>query len=239
MTGQLIRRFAVATASIGIAVPAVTVALVAARVLLAERRSIRWVPSTTAPPTIAIVVFGAEALPEGPSGELRARLDHGLRLWSAGAAPVIIVSGGIVDSLDEVDTMTEYLMENGVAASAILPGRPGENTRATLRTLRVMSDELHLGPFIGVSSSYHAHRVEAEGRRCGVVVTASAPDDSPEVRNPSVHRARLVTEVVATIAYALPPGVAARVKTGAGSWRHTLPMKAAGQLPLRAPRQPD
>ena len=59
-----------------------------------------------------------------PSAELRARLDHALALWRRGAAPLIVVSGGVDEGLDEVTAMTAYLVGRGVPAVAVVPARP-------------------------------------------------------------------------------------------------------------------
>jgi len=49
------------------------------------------------PKADALVVLGAAAHACGPSGELRARLDHAAILWRSGVAPRVLVSGGVAD----------------------------------------------------------------------------------------------------------------------------------------------
>lgn len=178
-----------------------------------------------APAADALVVFGAAAFASGPSAELRARLDHALALWRRGAAPLIVVSGGVDEGLDEVTAMTAYLVGRGVPAVAVVPARPGATTRQTLRTLRRLGDRR----YVAVSSPYHALRIRAEARRQGLRVAVSAPPSTPETRDAAVYRVRFASELFALVWYALPPHWTSRVATGPGTLRHVLPHVLAGR----------
>jgi len=175
--------------------------------------------------TDAILVFGATVDADGPSAELRARLDHAIALWHAGAAPVVMVSGGVAGGIDEVGAMAAYLREHGMPADRVRAVRPGENTRATLRSVAELGDQR----YVAVSSPYHAHRIGVEARRLGLCVAVSAPSSTPETRHRPSHRVRLAAEVAALAFYALPPGIAARVNTGPGTLRHRIPHFLAGE----------
>jgi len=177
------------------------------------------------PPADALVVFGARVHADGPSAELRARLDHALALWRLGVAPLVIVSGGIDAGIDEVEVMTAYLVGEGVPGDALAPARPGATTRETLRTLRGLGDRR----YVAVSSPYHALRIRAEARRRGLRLTVSAPASTPETRNRALHRAQYVSELLALVWYALPPQLTARVPTGPGTLRHVAPLVLAGR----------
>jgi uncharacterized SAM-binding protein YcdF (DUF218 family) len=174
----------------------------------------------------AIVVFGATATASGPSAELRARLAHAADLWRAGIAPVILVSGGVAAGIDEVDAMTGWLVAHGVPPEAVLPGRPGANTRATVRTIRALG----LRRVVAVSSSSHARRIEAEGRRNGLDIAVASPAATPSTLRDRTRRARFVAEVAGLMWYDLPPVLAARVYTGPGSFRHLLPLVLSGEM---------
>ena len=155
----------------------------------------------------------------------RARLDHALALWRRGAAPLIVVSGGVDEGLDEVTAMTAYLVGRGVPAVAVVPARPGATTRQTLRTLRRLGDRR----YVAVSSPYHALRIRAEARRQGLRVAVSAPPSTPETRDAAVYRVRFASELFALVWYALPPHWTSRVATGPGTLRHVLPHVLAGR----------
>ncbi len=182
----------------------------------------------------AIVVFGCSVLDDGPSSELRARLDHALRLWQDGCAPLLVVSGGVDRGIDEVTVMRRYLEQAGVPPEAIVDGRPGDNTRATVSTMA----DLALGPYVGVSSAYHSRRIESECARQGIDVVMSAPATTPETARPRTHAVRFLTDAVGTLWYAVPPAVTQRVDVG---WlRHEIPQFLTGrERPPRLSGPPD
>jgi uncharacterized SAM-binding protein YcdF (DUF218 family) len=178
----------------------------------------------------AIVVLGATMYEHGPCDELRARLDHAAALWHLGVAPLILATGGVDGDIDEADGMTAYLVARGIPVSALGTARPGATTRESLQTLRRRGG----GPYIMVSSPYHALRILTEARRQGLRVTVSAPPSTPETRRRATHRVRFVSELVATTWYALPQAWTARVSTRPGTVRHVVPGVFTGQAGARA-----
>lgn len=205
-------------------------ALALVRVVRAEADALRPVATSPKPGLQpALVVFGCETLPTGPSLELSARLSHAHQLWQADVAKVIVVSGGVSGNLDEVADMTTFLIDAGVPAKAIVQGRPGGNTRHTIATMARIGTEHSLGPWIAVSTPFHARRIRDEARRVHIDVVVSGPGDSPETLDRAVHRARVITEVIATLYYMLPTSVTSRVRTSTGTLRHRLPLYLAGR----------
>ena len=225
-------RWRAAGAAVGVvaAGAAASATLLVARVLLAERDATRPVILTPTPGHLpALVVFGAETLPSGPSRELASRLSHTVRLWHAGVADVVVVSGGISGDLDEVADMAAFLLDAGLPEKVVREGRPGGNTRQTIATMARMGVEGGLGPWIAVSTPYHARRIRDEARRAGIDVVVSGPADSPETINRAVHRSRVITEAVASVYYLLPTSLTARLRTTTGTLRHSLPLLLAGR----------
>lgn len=217
----------------------VAAAVIAGRVRRAELAASAPVRATGAlpgaagsgpPPADALVVLGASVYEHGPSGELRARLDHALALWRMGVAPVVMVSGGRTGELDEIDAMRAYLVAHGVPDDAVAAVRPSENTRTLLRTLAGRGDLR----YVAVSSPYHALRIRAEARRLRLRVVVSAPPSTPETRDGPTYRARFATEVAAVVWYALPSSWSGRVRTGPGTMRHVAPRVLAGKSPPSA-----
>ena len=194
-------------------------------------------------PADAIVVFGATVDEDGPCAELRARLDHAATLWRSGAAPIVMVAGGVIGDIDEVDAMADYLVEQGIPPEVVEPVRPGHTTRATLETLGRAQAQARARTrtrtraqarrYVAVSSPYHAHRIAVEARRQGLDLAVSTPASTPETRHPPTHRARIAAELAALVLYALPPGWAAHVRTGPGTLRHRVPHVLAGQARAR------
>lgn len=222
MTARELPR-AVAAATVIASAAATAIAAVAAmRVLSAEWQQ----RDGTAPRPQGdyLLVLGAQVLPDGPSNELRARLDHALARWRDGAAPVVCVTGGIDGALDETQIMGDYLVSRGLPPQAVLRIVPGENTRASMRS---MAKAAPGATVLAVSSPYHAHRVVAEGRRCGLAVIADCPASTPESDNPDVRRTRLFGETVGSVLYASPESVVSLARRVSVPIRRGLPHTAA------------
>lgn len=212
------------------AAAATTIGLLLVRVRTAERRAWSWRPvaGDGGPPAgSAVVVFGGRTRPDGPTGEVRARLDHAHDLRRSGAGEVIVVSGGD----DEMVVMSDYLVGRGVPPSVIVHGRPGRNTRETVTTMRRLADRDGLGPLLAVTSGYHARRVEDEARRVGIDTEVAAPRTSPESLIPRVHRVRVATEAVAIAWYALPDSWTRRVPGPVRRLRYVVPRILARPRP--------
>ena len=109
-------------------------------------------------PAGAIVVFGARAYADGsPSQALADRMAHGVRLWHAGVAPTLILSG----ASDEVPTMKRLALRWRVPEEAIVLDPDGVNSHATLANLKVRS-------VVAVSHYYHLARIKLTARRLGI-----------------------------------------------------------------------
>ena len=80
----------------------------------------------------AIVVLGAAQYNGRPSPVLRARLDHALRLYKAGLAPRIVVTGGIGrgDTTSEALVGRHYLLGRKVPPSDVVVQPQGRSTQA-------------------------------------------------------------------------------------------------------------
>ena len=179
-----------------------------------------------APVVVAIVVLGATVYAHGPCDELRARLDHAVTLWRLGVAPQILVTGGIDGDIDEAGGMAAYLAGAGVPVAGVTAVRPGSTTRESLQTLH----HLGPGPYVVVSSPYHALRIRTEARRQGLRVTVSAPSSTPEMRRRATYRVRFASELFAMTWYALPPSWTRHVSTRPGTVRHVAPRVLSGQV---------
>ncbi|MCI0652544.1 MAG: YdcF family protein, partial [Planctomycetes bacterium] len=80
-------------------------------------------------PAQAIVVFGARVYRDGtPSLALGDRVKHGVRLYHAGVAPALVLSG----APEEVAAMKRLAQDRGVPAAALVLDPAGLNSFATL-----------------------------------------------------------------------------------------------------------
>ncbi|WP_406272640.1 YdcF family protein [Nocardia sp. NBC_00881] len=86
-----------------------------------------------APSAPVVIVPGAKVAPDGsPMAYLRGRLDAAIELVRAGRAGEILVSGAASRaSGDEIDSMTSYLVKNGVDLALIRADGAGLSTWAT------------------------------------------------------------------------------------------------------------
>ncbi len=99
----------------------------------------------------AIVVLGC-----GPSAGLRRRLDHGVRLFEAGAAPLLLLSGGGAGPVPEAEIMRRMALARGVPEAALLVEPASRNTLGNAhesarllgacggRSVLLVSDRAHL-----------------------------------------------------------------------------------------------
>jgi DUF218 domain len=92
-------------------------------------------PSGVLPIADAIVVLGCRG-----SARLTRRLDHAIRLFRAGAAPLLLLSGGGTGPVPEAEIMRRMALARGVPEAVLLVELGShdtvENARETTRLLR-------------------------------------------------------------------------------------------------------
>jgi len=124
----------------------------------------------------AVVVLGAAQYDGRPSPQLQARLDHALRLWQRGAAPIVVVTGGKQegDRFTEAESGRQYLAAGGVPVDSIVVEPEGTSTFESLQSLRDESAALAIDEVVIVSDPYHVLRAGLVARELGFVATTSA-----------------------------------------------------------------
>ncbi len=114
-----------------------------------------------------ILILGAGVTDEGePMPMLTERLNTGLKLYEAGAAPKIIVSGdhGRKD-YDEVNVMKDWLKERGVPSEDIFMDHAGFSTYESMYRMR---DVFMVESMIVVTQRYHLYRALYNANSLGV-----------------------------------------------------------------------
>ena len=98
-------------------------------ILLSEEKYIVTREDAAEQEADCILILGAGVWDGEPSPMLSDRLDEGIALYEAGAAPKILVSGdhGQVD-YDEVNAMKDYLMKAGIPGEDIFMDHAGFST---------------------------------------------------------------------------------------------------------------
>jgi uncharacterized SAM-binding protein YcdF (DUF218 family) len=187
-----------------------------------------------------LVVFGSRAFCDEPGPILRARLDHAVALFRSGRVGRLAMAGGVPvieegpsGGHDEVPVMVAYARGAGVPADRILEVRPGQNTRDQVASTRRVIVDAGLGPVVAVSSAYHLARIQDEARRWGFGIEVTAPPTSRDVATPRMYLSHVFTDALAGLWYALPPSLARRVDTSAGSFRHMGLLAMTGAIPWR------
>jgi vancomycin permeability regulator SanA len=125
-----------------------------------------------------IIVLGAQVMPEGyPSKMLKDRLDEGIRLYNAGAAPKILMSGddGQVE-YNEVGVMADYAENAGVSKEDLFLDHAGFSTYESMYRAQYI---FGVKSAIVVTQKYHEYRALYIGQRLGIDVRGvSAVDKS-------------------------------------------------------------
>lgn len=131
----------------------------------------------------AIIVLGASVYPDGtPSGILQDRLDDGIALYFAGAAPKIIMSGDNgTESYNECWAMKQYAISQGVPSEDVFCDHAGFSTYETMYRARHVfgADRVVIA-----TQTYHLYRAvyDAQGVRMEAI---GVPSDYGEYVNQS------------------------------------------------------
>lgn len=147
-----------------IAVVALAVAGTNLAVVLTSRSHIVDAQEAASYRADCIVVLGASVYADGtPSGILQDRLDDGIALYFAGAAPKIIMSGDNgTASYNEVQAMKAYAVAQGVPSEDIFCDHAGFSTYESMYRARYVFGAERI---IVATQTYHLYRAlyAAEG----------------------------------------------------------------------------
>jgi len=170
---RLIKIAAITVLAAGIAL-AVLVLRIAS---LIERQSVR----DEARPADVILILGAAEYRGKPSPVLRWRLDHGLELYKAKEAPLILTTGGAGGDpvFTEGEVGRDYLVRQGVPSEAILVESEGETTMHSVAAAGEIMRRMELRSCIVVSDGYHIYRAKKMLEKLGFRVYGSPRPESP------------------------------------------------------------
>lgn len=147
-------------------------------------------------PADAIVVLGAAQYNGRPSPVLRARLDHALRLYREGYAPLILVTGGVGrgDTTSEAIVGRRYLVARDVPADDVVAQPVGRSTRTSMTAVGAWLGERGLRRVLLVSDPFHMFRLRLEARRTDLEAYTSPTESSPISANPVLELRYLLAE---------------------------------------------
>ncbi|WP_420125804.1 YdcF family protein [Longimicrobium sp.] len=144
----------------------------------------------------AIVVLGAAQYDGRPSPVLKARLDHAVRLYERGVAPMLIMTGGQApgDTVSEAVVSRRYAIRQGVPAAAILTERGGMTTLESMRAVSRLMRGQNMQTAVLVSDPFHMLRLKLLAKRVGFTGYTSPTRTSPISRNREEERKHLIRE---------------------------------------------
>src|SRR5271169_2212886 len=134
----------------------------AALVLRTARRIEQQSTIDEAQPADVILILGAAEYRGKPSPVLRGRLDHGLELYRAEKAPLILTTGGAGGdpTFTEGEVGRDYLVRQGVPSEAILVESECDTTMHSIAAAGEIMRRMDLKSCIVVSDGYHIYRTK-------------------------------------------------------------------------------
>ncbi|GAB3364355.1 YdcF family protein [Modestobacter lapidis] len=155
------------------------------------------------PSSDAIVVLGSAQYNGVPSSIFEARLEHALRLYEAGVAPVVVTVGGKAagDAFTEAEAGRDYLAAAGVPADALLAVPEGGDTLESMRAVAAAFTERGWSTAVLVTDPWHAMRAERMAEDAGIDATSSPTRQGPAVQTRATQFRYIVRETAAYLLY--------------------------------------
>ena len=111
---------------------------------------------------------------------------HAYRLWRAGKAPLIIVSGGVVwpeiNDRSAAAILSEFLKDLGVPETAIVREERSRNTRQNARYSAQLADRLGVKTALLVTHTWHMRRALSVFQRTGLKTFPASFDSATTSR---------------------------------------------------------
>ena len=140
------------------------------------------------PSAQAIVVLGGGVSPPGagrPWPDLSAAADrvwHASRLFHAGKAPIVVMSGGAdptLSAVSEAQSMRDFILDLGVPNAAVLLEASSRNSRENAQFAAALLRQRRIDRVLLVTSALHMRRALAHFTAQGLTVVPVATDHSP------------------------------------------------------------
>ena len=129
------------------------------------------------PKADAIIVLGAFVYDGRPSPILLERLENALELYYAGKAPKIILSGDHgTKEYDEVNTMKDFMLENGVPREVLFLDHAGFNTYDSMYRAKAI---FCIESLLISTQDFHINRSVYIARNLGIDAYGYPCEDKP------------------------------------------------------------
>jgi uncharacterized SAM-binding protein YcdF (DUF218 family) len=155
------------------------------------------------PASDAIVVLGSAQYNGVPSSIFEARLEHALRLYEAGVAPVVVTVGGKAagDAFTEAEAGRDYLATAGVPADGLLAVPEGVDTLESMRAVATAFTGRGWSNAVLVTDPWHAMRAERMAEDAGLDATSSPTRQGPAVQTRATQFRYIARETAAYLLY--------------------------------------
>jgi uncharacterized SAM-binding protein YcdF (DUF218 family) len=155
------------------------------------------------PGSDAIVVLGSAQYNGVPSSIFAARLEHALRLYHQGVAPVVVTVGGkkAGDEFTEAEAGRDYLAENGIPGDALLAVPTGVDTLESMRAVASAFRDRGWSSAVLVSDPWHVMRAERMAEDAGLEATGSPTRQGPAVQTRATQFRYILRETAAYLLY--------------------------------------
>ncbi|MGY1605163.1 YdcF family protein [Geodermatophilus sp. SYSU D00815] len=155
------------------------------------------------PASDAIVVLGSAQYNGVPSSIFEARLEHALKLYEQGVAPVIVTVGGKAagDQFTEAEAGRDYLASAGVSGDALLAVPEGVDTLESMRVVGAAFEERGWTTAVLVTDPWHAMRAERMAEDSGIEAESSPTRQGPAVQTRATQFRYILRETAAYLLY--------------------------------------
>jgi uncharacterized SAM-binding protein YcdF (DUF218 family) len=155
------------------------------------------------PSSDAIVVLGSAQYNGRPSSIFAARLEHALKLYKAGVAPVIVTVGGnkAGDRVTEAEAGRDYLAAGGVPKTALLAVPKGVDTLESMQVVSAAFAQHGWHSAVLVTDPWHAMRAEKMAQDAGMDASSSPTRQGPAVQTRTTQFRYILRETAAYLVY--------------------------------------
>jgi uncharacterized SAM-binding protein YcdF (DUF218 family) len=155
------------------------------------------------PGSDAIVVLGSAQYNGVPSSIFEARLEHAVKLYEDGVAPVVVTVGGkkAGDEFTEAEAGRDYLAENGIPADALLAVPTGVDTLESMRAVASTFRDRGWSSAVLVSDPWHVMRAERMAEDAGIDASGSPTRQGPAVQTRATQFRYILRETAAYLLY--------------------------------------
>jgi uncharacterized SAM-binding protein YcdF (DUF218 family) len=155
------------------------------------------------PHSDAIVVLGSAQYNGRPSSIFAARLEHAMKLYRAGVAPVVVTVGGkeTGDRFTEAEAGRDYMEKAGIPATALLAVPKGVDTLESMRDVAVVFGQHGWHSAVLVTDPWHAMRAQKMADDAGMDAVSSPTRQGPAVETRTTQFKYILRETAAYLLY--------------------------------------